>query len=712
MKVPRLLSDGTVRCPHCSREVSVSQGVQGERGGSVVSSAPSPKKQQAQARQPVQGKTTGDEMTSCRSALAPSSPSGSIRPAQPEGRVAPSATAERTANVSQVHKGAALPDKAESTVHDDEMAATEQHGGRTTFTKASKAPGSKAPRDLFGFSCPTCDTRLIAYPEQAGQEMICPDCGTSVTVPKRPSRQPTRPGTSSAHQAADGVELDHYRLQPPEDRKRLLPPLVEVSEEELFAGEPGLSSPSAQAVPTGKGHGVSLPAADNSNSSPAAAPAGDVSNPPLASDGPLWKDSRKYQDAYHVACPLCETRIMVWPSQVGEQIKCPDCSTAFTVPQRTTFLRDPAFQPAAYEDEVKFLDEPEVVEGRPRQEGRALGRPTGPDSIGEAPLKPTRARGGNHPKARVPKSPASVARRPHDEAPARDHKDARGAEETVFSGSLRTAIAERADATLTAADDRLEAEQSREERLRQFLRQPYARLLLRIVGQLRVLLVTLFFTIWAALVHALQAIADSAGGQLFVVAAIPFTAMMGLLVAAMWSNAALTILEASANGSDELESPVLPNLGDAIIMLLVLGLTFAASFLPGVALGLAIASLPIANSVWGLPVCLVVSQCVCLPVLLLSHLSSEHFWDFFSTDVVEALLQRKGAWLRYGLVVVLCWVATLGPIFLQVAYWLEGFFLLGSLSGLVHARALGILAAEISAGPRRATGKRRISKRV
>ncbi len=183
-------------------------------------------------------------------------------------------------------------------------------------------------RKWFSFSCPVCDTRLVDDADRPPPEVICPDCGSQITVPSSPvssekrARHAVLPYESSKS-ISNASEVDEYRLDEPVVSRPLLPPLFEVDEDELFA-EPVVARPPAE----NPMHADSAPPDIRQD-----LPRGNVAAEHDRDRGaPSDQRADRYREAYRVACPLCDTRVLVWPHQAGQMMECPDCHTRFKIP--------------------------------------------------------------------------------------------------------------------------------------------------------------------------------------------------------------------------------------------------------------------------------------------------------------------------------------------------------------------------------------------
>lgn len=86
----------------------------------------------------------------------------------------------------------------------------------------------------FGFSCPICEGRLVAYMSEVGKTIRCPDCHSDIEI-KAPKKKPTRSIPKSEYASfnlANAAESSHYDPQLP---KKLADDMLAKAEKELEA---------------------------------------------------------------------------------------------------------------------------------------------------------------------------------------------------------------------------------------------------------------------------------------------------------------------------------------------------------------------------------------------------------------------------------------------------------------------------------------------
>jgi DNA-directed RNA polymerase subunit M/transcription elongation factor TFIIS len=176
--------------------------------------------------------------------------------------------------------------------------------------------------------CPTCSTRLILRPQQAGTTTACEMCGRRIDIPKeirvRPKAKPVE------------YKPEPYALQPDE-----LPEVPHAGDALPIgrADEPMVPVPQG---PRSRGYDVIEP--EPADDLPAPAPA-EVAPPtpaerthgPSAAARSAPQESadppRRRKESFAVVCPKCNNRMYARLHQVGEEIACGDCGYVLVVPK-------------------------------------------------------------------------------------------------------------------------------------------------------------------------------------------------------------------------------------------------------------------------------------------------------------------------------------------------------------------------------------------
>lgn len=616
--------------------------------------------------------------------------------------------------------------------------------------------------DLICFDCLICGTRLTAHREEMGHRIACPDCGTMAVVPERRSSSRTRLA-GTAQSSVPGKEADHveeplYRLQPPVQRQRPLPHLVDVREEELFANEPRLADPprvaeqggqatpprSGEVAPSSKSHPPPLISDSEAAevNAPKTAPPGKAppGSMPARDHGTTREHAGAYlanagvcDEAYHVECPLCGTQVLVWPNQVGQQVRCPDCTSTFPVPERVKRPHERTFPTREFPDEIRFLDDwpPTSRQGgksRQVEKSRSGSISPPPEKLTSKNSGEDISDGGSTDEVAI--GPEGGVKTREDSRPPRaDKATDRGpsragnrvsqnrGQTPASAAPVQLPLKEQARSKLQPATTSKIAHTDIEEtapmrsdtqRLRRFLETPYILLLVRPLIQPQVLLCLVLAAVvpWGITI-LMQKLPDGFFLDLLTRRRSPLPIALILLLGYYWTTC-MNIVTATANGMDRLEETIVPPLADIVTVVVGTVLAFAISGLPGLVVAAAVWSFWPESGFWVLVPCLGLSECICLPVVALSLLSSDQPGDFFCFDVLDALLQRKSDWVRYAIVLGLCWAATASSLlFYEVSWWPSLACVLWILTSFIHARALGIFAAQAILGTHESRGSTR-----
>lgn len=197
---------------------------------------------------------------------------------------------------------------------------------------AAQGPSTAAP--TVSFLCSLCKTRLDAPAEQAGQTVMCPDCGTANVVPERKdlaatagdaTASPSGPGPVEVYNVLEGLD------QPPpsarEVYRRYIPVVCTLCRTRMHAAEDQV------------GQTIVCPDCGTANvvppfrSSEAPVPLASVQGYELAAgDGPRPATS-KDREQFTFKCPVCLTRLQASRGETGNRVVCPDCGADFAIPQ-------------------------------------------------------------------------------------------------------------------------------------------------------------------------------------------------------------------------------------------------------------------------------------------------------------------------------------------------------------------------------------------
>ncbi len=180
-------------------------------------------------------------------------------------------------------------------------------------------------------TCPLCRTRMVATTEQAGEQLVCPDCGTRSTVPPPPVAQPEPEKKPS--EPADIYSIFEGEGQPPANVKEVhqtyVPVVCGLCRTRMLATEDQVGQP-ITCPDCGTTTLVPPSAAARPEHDPAAGVGEEYSL--CAEPGQPPSGSVAYEEQYAVRCPVCQTRLYATPQQAGKKITCPDCRRDFIVP--------------------------------------------------------------------------------------------------------------------------------------------------------------------------------------------------------------------------------------------------------------------------------------------------------------------------------------------------------------------------------------------
>ncbi|GIW96143.1 MAG: hypothetical protein KatS3mg110_4184 [Pirellulaceae bacterium] len=659
-----VMSSLRVNCPHCQRPIKVRAGAVDE----IVECPGCGKRFVVSECLPGQMRPPSPLQPSVGSATRAGNRAGSRRASKPIPAAPPVSS-------DPVPSSPASRPRADS----PSSHRTESRGGERPQAEASPAP----KRTWFSFSCPVCDTRLVAAVEEQRAAITCPDCGTEVPVPSNqpPSEARARQAVLPSQKDDDLWQADDYRLEQPAVTRPLLPPLFDVSEQELFgtAERPADRPPeAANAVQPQAFHNT-----DHDRASSSVPP----SNHPAVNSQAEASD--RYQAAYRVGCPLCDTRVMVWPEQAGQTVACPDCHTPFTVPRPTLTKRKKPPQPDEG-DEIRLLDDNRAPETPGREPSRRR-LPTGSPP-------PAASAAGEKPEPGTPRGAANVQRRPPQRRPSNTEAP------LAKPDSVRRPPCSRSEEDKLLGSVAPEDTPDWWQRHQQFLRQPYVTRLLRVLKVPRLWASGVGLAVWFTVLQGLIALSQDNAGLLLVIVVLPLMIFSGILLSALAVSTWMTIVESAANAEDFAKGGFFTDVATTILNQLLLWLWYVLSWLPGAVLVLALSSVPFLTFGWLLAGCLLLSQSIFFPIITLSQMSSEHAFDFFNADVTGALVGYKSGWIRYGLVTALAWIvcAAVLPL-VTIRYGWGLFTFIWTLAWMVTGRALGILALETAMpiGPHR-----------
>lgn len=189
-----------------------------------------------------------------------------------------------------------------------------------------------APETYIPVVCGLCHTRMYATPEQVGQNLICPDCGTATVV--RPSASVRRPAAQKPKEAAAEI----YNVLEGSDQP---PPTAKVVYGKYIRVNCGACRTRMLATEEQVGQELVCPDCGTTTLVPAPAEVLDLDRPDVTKAGEYGLGSTDQPDPgsaalrehFRYVCPVCSTHLQATREEAGHQTRCPDCLTAFTIPE-------------------------------------------------------------------------------------------------------------------------------------------------------------------------------------------------------------------------------------------------------------------------------------------------------------------------------------------------------------------------------------------
>ena len=189
-----------------------------------------------------------------------------------------------------------------------------------------------APETYIPVVCGLCHTRMYATPEQVGQNLICPDCGTATVV--RPSASVRRPAAQKPKEAAAEI----YNVLEGSDQP---PPTAKVVYGKYIRVNCGACRTRMLATEEQVDQELVCPDCGTTTLVPAPAEVLDLDRPDVTKAGEYGLGSTDQPDPgsaalrehFRYVCPVCSTHLQATREEAGHQTRCPDCLTAFTIPE-------------------------------------------------------------------------------------------------------------------------------------------------------------------------------------------------------------------------------------------------------------------------------------------------------------------------------------------------------------------------------------------
>jgi DNA-directed RNA polymerase subunit M/transcription elongation factor TFIIS len=189
-----------------------------------------------------------------------------------------------------------------------------------------------APETYLPVVCGLCHTRMYATPEQVGQNLICPDCGTATAVrPAAPTRKPAAEKLKEA--AAEIYNVLEGSDQPPPTAKTVYGKYIRVI--------CGACRTRMLATEEQVGQELVCPDCGMTTRVPAPAEALDLDRPDVTKAGEYGlgstdqpqPGSAALREHFRYVCPVCSTHLQATREEAGHQTRCPDCLTTFAIPE-------------------------------------------------------------------------------------------------------------------------------------------------------------------------------------------------------------------------------------------------------------------------------------------------------------------------------------------------------------------------------------------
>ncbi len=227
----------------------------------------------------------------------------------------------------------------------DELKA-EEYPLRAAEAEAA-SQSDAAPETYIPVVCGLCHTRMYATPEQVGQNLICPDCGTATAV--RPAVPVRRPAAAKPKEAAEIYNVLEGSDQPPPTAKMVYGKHIRVNcgacRTRMLATEEQVGQ-EIVCPDCGMKTRVHAPAEALDLDRPDVTKAGEYG---LGSTDQPQPGSAALREHFRYVCPVCSTHLQATREEAGHQTRCPDCLTTFTIPDAPAAVRPVRGQDEAVE---------------------------------------------------------------------------------------------------------------------------------------------------------------------------------------------------------------------------------------------------------------------------------------------------------------------------------------------------------------------------
>lgn len=552
---------------------------------------------------------------------------------------------------------------------------------------------------MLQFSCPNCSKPIKADEDQAGENIICPRCGQTVTVPSQ-----------SNDQEAEGKEEDfsifddddqfieegiagntQAKYRTPEDEREAV-----IDDDEQAAAEEEAEQKEAvfNALLEARNAGVHTTGASSDmtvdekikaekkfqaylDSLPDDSPLKQKGwIRPESTEETLALDNRP-GNAIGARCPVCESISFVHPEKAGTTIVCDDCGSQVPVPvpaaEDGSQDNQPEIDPKEIERQRKAAKIADELLIEPPEDDEGYGLAPAPEDL----LKPV-----------VPILPV-------DEDAESDAVDILAPE----------APAERPRKSLEETVTSELFEEMQGEKEVRFERLPLAwhllSLLLDIGFLLRAILLVIVTMTSFSIYYFAQMIPIELAVKFFQIWAFPFIPIVYLMTCALGQK----VMNSTIVGEKKMPDiePVSPAQFVADAMFVFIGFSIGA--FPGLLIGLLIFSaLSEVNGFWAIPAMASLTGMLISPFLILTTLHAGSPFKFHSKRISESIRSNSDSWIEFYMVTGVISIAVCSLWFLGT---INNWFVVLVMSVLVNLgfglyfRALGRLMGIIVNSPRK-----------
>ncbi len=139
-----------------------------------------------------------------------------FNPLPPETKPEPAATTQDADPIA----GQNLPEKTVETSSENENSDPFEYNENKALRVEGISPDVTAA-EVFFFSCPVCDTDMHAREQEIGNQVVCTDCHSTVTVEKPKKKRKQNPWQQPARVKKQPDSDDEFKLEAPIERPKL-----------------------------------------------------------------------------------------------------------------------------------------------------------------------------------------------------------------------------------------------------------------------------------------------------------------------------------------------------------------------------------------------------------------------------------------------------------------------------------------------------------